>query len=216
MTVFEANRALLAAFRSGDRAALTKVYWHYVEAVERLLRLGFSTAEYRVPGLPSADIGDAVQETFTRALAPRARDAYDGLRPFRPYLLRIARNLLIDRARRSDRIHYGAALNQDTADQTAQSPEEFLASNRLRDATKDFVAQLDPRAREVVTLRFEEGRAQQEVATTLGITRRKVRTIETRLRRELAAHLRQAGLELAEQESSGPSGRTQQVPRRGG
>jgi len=46
---------------------------------------------------------DVVQEVFVRALSEKARTSYDGLRPYRPYLLRIAKNLMIDRARRIGR-----------------------------------------------------------------------------------------------------------------
>lgn len=218
MTLFEANRALLTAFRSGDRTALTEVYWGYVEAVERLLRLGFSTAEYRVGGLNPSDIADAVQETFTRAFSPTARNAYDGLRPFRPYLLRIARNLLVDRARRKGRIEYGATVDVDAVDESVHSPEDAILSARLRTATRAFISGLDERSRRIVTLRFEEERAQEDVARELGITRRKVRTTESRLRRDLAAHLRDVGLgqEIADVKKDDPTGRAGSAARREG
>ena len=41
-----------------------------------------------------------MQEAFRRAFEERARSAYDGLRPYRRYLLTITRNLVIDQLRK--------------------------------------------------------------------------------------------------------------------
>ena len=103
MTIFRDDRPLLDAFRRGDRAAAERVYYHYVDDVDKLVRRGFildAKETIRVPGIGDADAAaDLVQEVFVRALSEPARLSYDGLRPYRPYLLRIAKNLLIDRLR---------------------------------------------------------------------------------------------------------------------
>ena len=103
MTVFEENQELLLAFREGTREALTRVYQHYVDEVARGVRRGFFLGEgrERIPGAPDDQAQrELVQEVFLRAFSEKARNAYDGLRPFRPYLMRIVRNLLIDYWRR--------------------------------------------------------------------------------------------------------------------
>jgi len=85
MTVFAADRALLDAFRRGDRAAIATVYFHDVDDIAAVARNGFAipTTGARVRGAADeATERDLVQEVFVRAFAPRARDAYDGIRPY--------------------------------------------------------------------------------------------------------------------------------------
>ena len=204
MTIFEGNRALLLAFRAGDRQALTEVYWHYVAAVERILRRGFVSGGVTVPGLPDADVRDVIQEAFARAFSATARQRYDGLRPFRNYLMRIVRNLLVDRARLAGRVE----LDPDIGDEPGEDEdaEEEMARGRLAEATHAFVQGLDPEQRELVRLRFEEEQSQDAVAATMGVSRRRVRTLEKRVREGLARHLADAGLagELAHEDQPQP------------
>lgn len=193
MTIFEGNRELLLAFRAGDRAALAEVYWHYAAWAERLLRRGFRSGEVHVPGLPDTDVGDVVQDTFARAFSAAARNGYDGLRPYRNYLLRIARNLLIDRARIAVRVELDPDVGEE-ADDDEEDAEAMVEQNRLQAATQAFVQGLDAEAREFVRLRFEEERSQDTVAEAMGVSRRRVRTLEKRVREALERHLVAAGL----------------------
>ena len=45
------------------------------------------------------DLDNALQETFVRAFKESARVGYDGLHPYKNYLLAIARNLVLDEFR---------------------------------------------------------------------------------------------------------------------
>ena len=202
MTIFQDNRELLRAFRAGDQEALATVYWHYVATVERVVRRGFVSADVRVPGAPEADVPDVLQDTFTRAFSATARERYDGLRPFRNYLLRIARNLLIDRARLQGRVQLDPEVGDEASD--AQEVEEVVAKGRLHEATQAFVAKLGPEQRTFVRLRFEQERSQDAVAAEMGISRRRVRTLETRVRAGLRDFLAARGLaaQLRDQEVS--------------
>lgn len=205
MTVFEGKRALLDAFRRGDRAALTDIYARSVHEVAMLVRNGFSvgTEGGVVPGVrePQRQL-DLIQEVFLRAFSEKARLSYDGLSPFRPWLMRIAKNLVIDEARRSGRLvaldgpeaiaEGGARLDMGTILPVA--PEEELEWKNLREATKAWCAALDPALQRFVGLRFEEERSQADVAETLGVTRRRVRTMEAWVRAELRRHLKSRGL----------------------
>src|SRR6478672_2492853 len=87
----EWDRELLSAFRAGERAALERVYLAYVDDVFRLIAVGFERNPHEQRSL--------VQDVFVRAFSDRARLGFDGIRPYRPYLLTIARNVLVDRAR---------------------------------------------------------------------------------------------------------------------
>ncbi len=192
MTVFQQDRALLDAFRAGNPEALTRVYWHYVDDVSLVIRRGFVVeGSARVAGVQDAELQrELLQEVFTRALGERARAAYDGLRPYRPYLLRVAKNLLIDRARQSGREQFledlgvgdiDTIIEGNLAVEAGPSLEERTDQQRLVAATREYVAGLDEELRTFVHLRFEGERSQDAVASHMGITRRRTRTLEAQL-----------------------------------
>src|SRR5262252_2063902 len=107
MTVFRGRADLLARFRAGDREALETVYRAYVDKVSDLVAHGFRIAATggAVAGLGRrpADLADTVQEIFLKAFSRGARLSFDGARDFGPYIATIARNVMIDRARRAGR-----------------------------------------------------------------------------------------------------------------
>jgi RNA polymerase sigma-70 factor (ECF subfamily) len=196
----------LKRFREGELSALHRIYREHVDDIHRLSRFGFSVAgppPRRVPPLRSpAEQNDFVQEVFVRAFAERARLAYDGLRPYRPYLLQVARNLRIDQIRKSGRellvLDDPAALDIDALIQEggaiAEPDEEDFDRRRLEVETEAFVAAQDAETQDFVRLRFVEELSQAEVAERLGATRRRVRTLEARVQADLRAHLKKRGL----------------------
>lgn len=193
------DRTLLDAFRRGERAALSQIYYAYVDDVTTLLRGGFTLKEQglHVPGVSGRD-GECelVQEVFFRAFQASARAAYDGLRPYGAYLLRIARNLLIDRQRKQRR-QPSQPLDDETLDSDSPlSPtrEEDLHWHRLSAATSEYLATLDDESRGLVRLRFEEELSQEEVASQLGISRRRVRTLEEHVQAGLRRFLKRRAL----------------------
>jgi RNA polymerase sigma factor (sigma-70 family) len=195
LSIFQGNRALLDAFRRGDRPALTAVYRAYATDVAALVRRGFRDGgQSAVPGIRESDgQRDAVQEVFVRAFSEKARLAFDGLSPYRPYLMRIAKNLMIDQARKSGRL--AQVSSSETLDASSdslldQSPEEELEWRTLRQATHDYCSKLEPTLQRLVQLRFEEEQSQQDVADILGVSRRKVRNWENQIRAGLERHLK--------------------------
>ena len=188
--VFSENRELLERFRRGEREALGFVYRSYFDDLYRLARFGFSArGGARVPGFErDADRLDFVQDVFLRAFAEPARLAYDGLRPYRPFLLQIARNLRVDQLRReARRAGLGEpALELDIEQLSAQldeppAVEVDLHWERLVLETARVVESLGSEVRQVAGLRFTEELSQAAAAERLGITRRRVRTLESRL-----------------------------------
>ena len=203
------NRELLDSFRRGDRDALEQVYYHYVDDVEMVVRRGFVLD--RGNGATVLGIADPttqqelVQEVFARAFAANARAAYDGLRPYRPYVLRIAKNLMIDRLRGAARepstpagrapIDIDDVLATDEPlTEPPQNPADALHWNALRAATREYIDSLDDELAGVVRLRFADERTQHETADALECTRRRVRTLEQRARDGLRRFLRRRGL----------------------
>ena len=179
----ELDRELLAAFRAGERSALERVYFAFVDDVFRLAALGFSTPGGVIrPALDPDEQRTIVQEVFVRAFAPKARTAYDGLRPYRPYLLMIARNLMVDRARtRGAENARASTVEVEEIPGAAAEVEEAEDQRRLREAARAFVATLDAELARLVELRFDHDLSQLEIADRMHITRRRVRTLEARV-----------------------------------
>ncbi|MBL4632534.1 MAG: sigma-70 family RNA polymerase sigma factor [Kofleriaceae bacterium] len=200
MPVFDNKRPLLEAFRRGEREAMGTVYKRFVGDVETLTRRGFTQSARRIGGARIDEQAELVQETFVRAFADRARSSFDGLRPYRPYLLRITRNLMIDRLRSANGTQGQGVGNIDdllengTEFSTIPEIEENLHWAQLSAATKDFKAGLDAKTQEIVRLRFDEEMSQDAVSAQLGCTRRRVRSVEALIRTELRVHLEKLGL----------------------
>lgn len=178
LSLFLDHPELLRPFRAGEAPALERTYYTYVDLVSAVVR----RRAVWPSGAPSADHADLVQETFIRAFADKARQAYDGLRQYRPLLLTICRNAIVDWARRGGR-DAPEALDEDVP--VEAEPIDPLVAARV-DA---FLGGLDPLLRGVYEQRYVEDASQEDAARALGLTRQKLRTLEQRLRDGLAAAL---------------------------
>ncbi|MEE9383339.1 MAG: sigma-70 family RNA polymerase sigma factor [Nannocystaceae bacterium] len=199
------SKDLLAGFRSGERWALTRIYELNVATIAAILRHGFQFSSrghhHRFVGYHSAfDFQDALHETFRRAFEPRARQGYDGIRPYGPYLATIARNIVL-RSFRAREVLF-PAIGDDSPDtggqsehhhnplaQTKASPERALHDAQVRELLKGFLAQLEASDREIVDLRFAQGMSQRDAAKQIGMGRQRIRTRELKLRKLLLAYL---------------------------
>jgi RNA polymerase sigma-70 factor, ECF subfamily len=194
MSFLRTDAALLARFRRGERDALERVYWAYIDRVERVVRHGFQLLRegggVHVEGVRPNEVGDVVQETFTRAFAERARLAYDGLRDYGPFLVTITRNLLVDRARKRGRELSFEQL--DDFDPSAPAPEEPYADEATMLAVREYLASLPEDLRGIHDQRYVKCVSQEEAARALELSRQQVRTLEKRLRDGLSAHLERA------------------------
>jgi RNA polymerase sigma factor (sigma-70 family) len=207
MTLFLDTPALLEQFRRGDREALSAVYEHYVAEVEAVVKRGFPLATQGgyVAGAKDVEVvRELVQETFVRAFSDQARAAYDGVRRYRPYLVQIAKNLLIDRVRalgngssqcveprRPRAVAYWWSVYHIAEN---GSPADDLHRLRLAAAVAEFVNDLEPEARTFVALRFDQDLSQEHVAEKMSCSRRRVRTLESRVRTGLRRYLRRRRL----------------------
>jgi len=214
------DRALREGYRRGERSALERVYHHYVSDVTRLLQGGFSFLSagqpYRFVGYPSAfALQEAVQETFIRAFAERARLSYSGLQPFAPYLLGIARNLVIDDFRRrrrelslfvAERPEGAPGPSLDGVDpvvlasspisawtQARHDPEQEASRRQVSAALDRFMEGLDADERRLVELLYLERLSQQAIAEALQIDRNHVRKRIQQLRMGLLRHMKSQG-----------------------
>jgi RNA polymerase sigma-70 factor, ECF subfamily len=192
MPIFHNRRELLDRFRNGDSDALEAVYRAYVDSVCKIVRHGCSRpgVSTSVPGAAGANTGDLVQEIFLKAFSRPARLAYDGVRPYGPYLYTIARHALVDWAR-----HFGREVP--TAWRTLESALEEQAAGEdppyadpaTMALVEQFLRELPGDLRAVHEKRYTLGLSQHEAANALGMSRQTLRTAETRLRTSLARAL---------------------------
>jgi len=168
------NLALRAG--KGDAAAFGALYDRYVDAVYRYVF-------YRVRN--DADAEDLVSDVFMRAL--RAIPRYEPRVAFLAWLYRIARNAVIDRARRSRvQISFEDALAHPGVDQVVEPDATILALSD-KEAVRGALAKLTPLQQEVIVLRFVEGYNTREIADLVGKREGTVRGIQFRALEALRA-----------------------------
>jgi RNA polymerase sigma-70 factor, ECF subfamily len=161
------NLALRAG--KGDAAAFGALYDRYVAAVYRYVY-------YRVRN--DMDAEDLVSDVFMRAL--RAIPRYEPRVAFLAWLYRIARNAVIDRARRSrTQISFEDALAHPGVDQIVEPDATILALSD-KEAVRAALAKLTPLQQEVIVLRFVEGYSTLEIASLVGKREGTVRGIQFR------------------------------------
>lgn len=199
--------ALLRGFREGRTDALAEVYRRHAADVTKQLRYGFSFQaagrHHRFVGCRSAfELHDALHETFRRAFEPGARERYDGLRPYGPYLRTIARNVVLQgfRARevqfpevRQDGEVTSAAV--EIVDEGSPTPEQQVGRAQVRAVVQRFLDTLPAPDRRLLEVRFVEGKSQRDAAELLGLGRQQIRGREAKLREQLLRWLRQRGEE---------------------
>ena len=199
--MLERDRAWLDAFRRGERDALTRVFHAFVDDMAKTLRAGVVVTvdgqRVRVGArLPEHELEALLQETFAKAFAPRARQAYDGVRPYGAYLATIARNLLIDRARQERRDARVIAVD-DLADVPEASSETDptwrIEEEQIGRIVGEVEADLGEPDLSIFRLRFKEQKTFRETAAALGLTEIVVRRRDTRLRARLLDLLRAQG-----------------------
>lgn len=163
------DRALAVRASGGDVTAFGLLYDRHVETIYRYVY-------YRVRD--DAEAEDITSDVFMRAL--RAMPRYEPRQAFLAWLYRIARNAVIDRARRGSRqVSFEDAIEHPTADQVVE-PDTELLSRSDSDTLRAALAKLTPLQQEVVVLRFLEGYSTQEIASIVGKREGTVRGIQFR------------------------------------
>ncbi len=193
--LFGGDRELLDRYRRGDRAVLERVYWAYIDPVERLVSRCVR-AQGSGPRGYSVSVEDLVQDVFTRAFSEGSRLAYDGIRDYGPYLFTIARNVVVDAFRRRGReVPTDLETLSDRAlfDPSGWGAEASLSTDvQILTRVRYYLAQLPPELAAVHRQRFGLGVSQHEAAQALGISRQQLRTLEKKLCDGVARELRAA------------------------
>jgi RNA polymerase sigma-70 factor (ECF subfamily) len=201
----EWDRRLLQGFRAGEPQALAAVFRQHSAALLGRLR----GAAWRSPAFASlrspSELESVLLEVFARAFEPRAREVYDGLRPYELFLMGIARNVLRELARnREDPVSAETvelALQQEVG-AGADSAEQEHEDRELEALMVRFREGLAAGDARLFALRFDDGLAQEEVAVRLSLTRIQLRRRELALKKRLLAFLKGHGY-LSSMESTG-------------
>jgi RNA polymerase sigma-70 factor (ECF subfamily) len=201
MPLFRNDPDLLRAFKEGRRAALERVYRTYVGSVDRYVHGRALAAGYPEMAQPSA-VADILQEVFIRAFSVGARAAYDGLRDFGPYLTTIAHNCFVDVLRARGREVLVGPEELSLVVDVSPSDDGELADPRVSELLAAYLGGLSAGLASVYEQRFVLGRSQMDAAAALGLSRRKLRTAEGRLRRGLRKALSRAGISLRDLEQA--------------
>jgi RNA polymerase sigma-70 factor, ECF subfamily len=214
MSLLVQDRALLERFRRGESSALTTVFRHYAPDLARLLRRGFGFEAggraVRFAGYDRVfDLEDSLQDIFRRAFSDHARQAYDGLRPYRTYLGAIARNAVIDDylarkklLQRYVHVEVDAAPEDDWsaahdpfADEAPPiaHPERDMEAGELRALVASYKRDLADREQRVFAMRFDDGLSHTDIAARTGLSPSQIKTSEARIKRGLFRFLRRHG-----------------------
>ncbi len=174
---------LAALALTGRQTAYRELLGRHREAVFRLVRGSISDSDAAL---------DVTQEAFIAAFA--ALKSYDGTRPFKAWVSRIAINKCRDWARRrAVRRFFSFALPLEAA--AAIAIETIPADQQLADhvelaRVRDAITKLPVAIREPLVLRTIEGLTQAETAQVLGISEKAVETRLYRARNKLTDILR--------------------------
>ena len=179
--MLEADETLYARAKEGDMRSFDALYARYEACL-----FGFIVSQVR----HRADAEDVFHEAFVNALkAPVVR--FSGSGGFRAWIYRIARNLVINRARSSQR---GARALAEVARLRSQgegappASDDALADAEMRAALELAVAKLPPALSEVFHLRVS-GLRYEEIADVLecpvGTIKSRMNQMVKELREEL-------------------------------
>jgi len=184
----------LQAFKDGEPEALGRVYRTHAEPLARTVR----AMAWRVQrGRGALEVENTVLETFARAFEPRARQAYDGVRPYGHFLAGIARNVLLEEQRGRE-VAVGLApfeeIGEESAEGEGAGAAQALEDREVEALLASFKAELSEEERQLFELRFgEDGLAQEGAAERMQLTRIQVRRREAGLKTRLLEFLQARG-----------------------
>ena len=125
---------------------------------------------------------ELMQETFVKAFLSLP-DSHSNVRA---WLYKVARNLFLDRARRSK---FESPGLEEEGEGTAASPDELILEKLENERLHRAIARLDLRKREVIRLRYFSELEFSEIASIMGLTLENVRVLAHRAKKELKTYL---------------------------
>ncbi|HEX3229564.1 MAG TPA: sigma-70 family RNA polymerase sigma factor [Pyrinomonadaceae bacterium] len=175
----EADERRLVEAAQQDRAHFGAVYEKYFEVV-------YSYVARRVRDRAATE--DLTSEVFRKALAHLPRFKWTGA-PFGAWLLRIAANLIADRAKRVAREDQPDSNEFADRGSSAQAQQTDLEAAERRAYVIRLVDELPEDQRRVVRMRFAEEKSIGEIAALLNRTEGAVKQLQFRAFQTLRAKL---------------------------
>src|SRR6185369_13529134 len=175
----EADERRLVEAAQQDRAHFGAVYEKYFEVV-------YAYVARRVRDRAATE--DLTSEVFRKALAHLPRFKWTGA-PFAAWLLRIAANLIADRAKRVAREEHSDSEELADRGSLAQAQQSDLEAAERRAHVIRLVDELPEDQRRVVRMRFAEEKSIGEIAARLNRTEGAVKQLQFRAFQTLRAKL---------------------------
>jgi RNA polymerase sigma-70 factor (ECF subfamily) len=177
------DEALMGRVAQGDRQALRLLFGrHQLKVFRFALRLTGN----------SATAEDVVSEVFIELW--RRAASFEGRAKLSTWLLAIARNKAVSLMRGRTEEPLDDAMAAAIPD-GAGTAEETLDAGKRSAVLQRCLGQLSVAHREIIDLAYYHGRSVEEVAAIVGIPAATVKTRMFYARRQLAEHLRAAGIE---------------------
>jgi RNA polymerase sigma-70 factor (ECF subfamily) len=175
--------ALMAQVAQGDRQAIRVLFERHQVVVYRFV--------LRLTG-NSASAEDIVSEVFLELWRHAAR--FEGRARLSSWILAIARNKAVSSMRGRSELPLDDAAAQAIPDE-ATSAEQTLDAAKRGALLRQCLTQLSPAHREIIDLVYYHEKSVEEVAAIVDAPAATVKTRMFYARRQLAAHLKAAGVE---------------------
>ncbi len=177
----ESLEELAGRAAEGDREAFGAIYQALLDAVFGYLFWNLSSRE---------EAEDLTEEVFFRCLL-HIRDFDPGKGTFKAWAFRIARNLLVDHARKSSvrRRERRTPLEE----RAGGGPEENLVERERYRAVREALSKLPEAQRQVVIMKYFAGMSNAEVAMAMGKSPGAVNALQNRALRKLGEILQEQG-----------------------
>ncbi|MEZ4451065.1 MAG: RNA polymerase sigma factor [Nannocystaceae bacterium] len=162
------DRALLDAWRGGDRRAGSALFHRHYTLVNRFFR---SKAD-------AADVADLIQSTFMACVEGKER--YEGTGEFKSYLLGIAFRLLCRHYRSKRRLNARVEVGSVSAFDLAPSPSQVVAAGQEQRLILAALRRIPLEHQALLELVFWEEFTAADAAAALGLP---LGTVKSRIRR---------------------------------
>jgi RNA polymerase sigma-70 factor (ECF subfamily) len=165
---WEPQRQIVEAAQTGDLDALSALYDSHINQVYRytLARLG-----------NVHDAEDVAEEIFLKMLAGLPNYQWRKV-PFAAWLMRIARNEVINFTRKNGRRAQDSELPEEIVDRHNHDPAETTERQLALEDLRAAVTQLPEAQREVIILRFASGLSVADTARALGKNENNVKVLQ--------------------------------------
>lgn len=161
----EDEHEALRRLSNGDENAYTLIYLHYLPRLYRYI--------YPFTNESRAETEEIIQEVFLKVWI--RREILPGVASFEYYILRMAKNQLMDARRRKETRHkhetqFGTSSTRD--EKATEDDFQYREYNRI---AREAIEALPPRKREVFQLSTQEDLSLDEIALRLAISRSAVK-----------------------------------------